>query len=66
MKTIQVSECYALHVHTRNVLATSQRHLQITSSFTGAKDPKDQRELFSVTLSPAQYNELTEAIKAAP
>lgn len=66
MKTIQVSECYALHVHTQDVPATGQRHLAITSTFTGAKDPHDQRKLFDVTLSQEKYNELAAAIKETP
>ena len=66
MKTIQVSECFALHVHTRDVPAAGQRHLRITSTFTGAKDPHDQRKLFDVTLSPQHYKQLAQAIKDAP
>lgn len=62
MKTIQVSECFALHVHTRGVPATGQRHLRITSTFTGAKDPHDQRVLFSATLNPVEYDQLASAI----
>lgn len=66
MKTIQVSECFALHVHTHDVPATGQRHLAITSTFTGAKDPHDHRVLFDVTLSQDKYNELAAAIKETP
>lgn len=65
MKTIQVSECFALHVHTRNVPATNQRHLRITSTFTGAKDPHGQRVLFSATLSHDKYDELADAMLRA-
>jgi hypothetical protein len=64
--TIPVSECYALHIHTSTVLATSERHLRITSTFTGAKDPSEQRKLFDVTLSPAHFNQLAAAIKGTP
>ena len=63
MKTIQVSECFALHVHTRDVPATDQRHLRVTSTFTGAKDPHDQRVVFDTTLSHDKYDELAQAIK---
>lgn len=68
MKTIQVSECYALHVHTRDAPATNQRNLRITSTFTftGAKDPHDQRVVFDVTLSHDKYSELAAAIKETP
>lgn len=66
MKTIQVSECFALHVHTRDVPATGQRHLRVTSTFTGAKDPHDQRVMFDTTLSRDKYDELAESIREAP
>lgn len=62
MKTIQVSECYALHVDVRDVPATGQRHLRIASTFTGAKDPHDQRVLFSATINPVEYDQLAIAI----
>lgn len=63
---IRVSECYALHIRTTIVPATGQRHLRIASTFTGAKDPHDQRKLFDVTLSPQHYKQLAQAIKDAP
>ena len=66
MKTIQVSECFALHIHTWSVPATGQRHLRITSTFTGAKNPHGQRVLFSATLSHDKYDELAAAIKETP
>ena len=63
---IRVSECYTLHIHTSRVLDTSAKHLSISSTFTGAKDPHDQRKLFDVTLEPRQYNQLVNAIKETP
>lgn len=63
MKTIPISDCYSLHVHTSDVPATGQRHLLIASTFTGAKDPHNQRTLFDVTLSPETFDKLAAAIK---
>lgn len=60
---IQVSECYTLHIHVSRVLDTSAKHLRISTTFTGAKDPHDQRKVFDVTLDQPQYDQLVNAIK---
>ena len=60
---IALSDCYALHIHITKVLDTTARHLEITSTFTGAKDPQDERRLFDVTLSESQYQQLANAIQ---
>lgn len=66
MTTIDISECYALHIHVHRVLSTTARHLEITSTFTGAKDPQSERRLLDVTLDAAQYQKLIDALKNAP
>jgi len=62
--TIHISQCYALHINVSEVDATGQRHIRIASTFTGAKDPQDQRVLFSAVVSPEVHAQIAGALAA--
>jgi len=58
--TIQVSECYRLHVS--RIDTAAMQTLTISSQFTGAKDPNEQRQLLRLSLEPEVMSELAVAI----
>lgn len=61
--TIQLSDCYAIHIQINRALNTTARHLQITSTFSGAKDPGGHQKILDMTLSEDQHKLLVEAVK---
>ena len=61
MTTIHATYDYRLHVNVTH-LPTGEQHLNISSSWPGAKDPQERRTLFQATLTPDCIKELATAV----